>query len=360
MRHLAGACLFLALAGCGQPEPRFTVVGYHPWWMGDAWEELDMDVLDEVLFFDLWVAADGTIAESNGWPGAWQGLIDAAAASGTPLAPTLSFFDAGAFTRLFESEAARDTLLAHTVRAVRGAGAGGVHIDFELFEDVSSDARAAFPEWVARVKRALGHESIVSVYTLAMDDRDRYDEVAIARVADYLVVQGYDFTWLESRRAGPTAAVRGPERLTWESVLARYDSLGVPREKLLMATPLFGYEWPTEHGEIGARTTGEGRITSFAPVADRLPERGESASELARTHGLRRDPETGSPFYAFETDDGWRQGWFDDEESLREKFEFVRQHGLGGVALFPLGYDGGRFDGVIREAFPDSLRARRQ
>ncbi|HKK93738.1 MAG TPA: hypothetical protein VJ925_09895, partial [Longimicrobiales bacterium] len=55
-------------------------------------------------------------------------------------------------------------------------------------------------------------------------------------------------------------------------------------------------------------------------------------------HGLRRDSASASPWYAWRDDEGWRQGWFDDAVSLRAKYEFVREEGLGGVAVFPLAY----------------------
>jgi len=349
----------LLLAGCREAEQQFTVIGYHSWWMGDAWSEVDLTAIDELLFFDLSVGPDGTITETNGWPEAWRPMIDAAHLAGTRVKPSLTLFDAEYFTAIFESPSAQDTLLAQTIRLVEYAGADGVHIDFELFDDVSADARANFPRWIRALKRALGPESSVSVYTLAIDDFNRYDERRIARAADYLVVQGYDFHWTGGPFAGPNAALSGWGRLNWKAVLARYDSLRVPRSSILMATPYFGYEWPTEHGEIGSPTRGEGRIIAYAPIAERVPELGAAALDLAREHGMRRDPESGSPFYAFESDSGWLQGWFDDAESLRTKYDFVHRMRLGGVAVFPLGYDGGRLTGLLHEAFPDSVRAHR-
>jgi spore germination protein YaaH len=47
---------------------------------------------------------------------------------------------------------------------------------------------------------------------------------------------------------------------------------------------------------------------------------------------------SGVPWYAFESADGRIQGWFEDAESLRAKYEFVRSRGLGGIAIFPLAY----------------------
>jgi spore germination protein YaaH len=67
---------------------------------------------------------------------------------------------------------------------------------------------------------------------------------------------------------------------------------------------------------------------------------------------LRRDPASGSPYYAYqEPSGGWRQGWFEDDRSLAAKFEFVKQQQLAGIAVFPIGYDDGAFDALLRQTF---------
>ncbi len=356
------AFLLLAVAGC-RPAPRFTVVGYHVWWMGDAWQEADLAGLDVLAFFDLSVGPDGSIAAANGWPEAWRPMTAAAQRAGARVVPTLSLFDRATFVAVLSDEAATARLLRAAVEAARDGGADGVHLDFEVFEPVPSEVRDAYPRFVrdlrGALRDALGREPVVSVFTLAEDAADAYDERALAAAADHLVVQGYDFHWLTGPTAGPTAALRNPEGLSWEGVLDRYDRLRVPRQKLVMAAPLYGYEWPTEHGEIGAATRGAGEIIAYAPVRERVPEVPVAAAERSARHGLRRDPTTGAPFYAFRDSAGWRQGWFDDAESTRAKLAFVREERLGGVAIFPLGYDGGAFAGLLREAFPDSLREQR-
>lgn len=350
--------LMSALAGCSRPAPLFEVVGYYAWWMGDAWKEIDLTELDELLFFELEVGPDGHIANYNGWPYDWQELIEVAESVGTPVGITLTLInhDADIFTSVFESPAAQDTLLAQTLRAMHGSG--GVNIDFELFAPISVEARNAYAPWIARLKEAVGPDRLVSVYTLAIDDHDYYDERALTRAADYLVVQGYDYHWMTGPTAGPTATLKGWGNMNWENVVARYENQRIPRSQLIMSVPYYGYEWPTSHGEIGAPTVDTGRIISYGPIADIAPEFGESALELYELHGLRRDPESGSTFYAFQNDSVWVQGWFDDRQSLQMKYDYVKKRRLGGVAIFPLAYDRGRFNGHLREAFPDSIRAR--
>ena len=40
----------------------------------------------------------------------------------------------------------------------------------------------------------------------------------------------------------------------------------------------------------------------------------------------------------FRDESGWHQGWFEDATSLEAKYRFVREAGLGGIAVFPAAY----------------------
>jgi spore germination protein YaaH len=222
-----------------------------------------------------------------------------------------------------------------------------------VFEPVGLDVRDGYTAFVARLERrmeALDPSLTLSVFALAFDDDDVFNERALGEVADFLVVQGYDFHSRGEARAGPLAALRGWERLNWGVVVDRFLGFGLPARKLVMAVPLYGYQWPATSDAPGADTRGvavEIPLTAAAGVVPELPR----AFDQAARHGVRRDPISGSPYYAFQDSTGWQQGWFEDAESLRAKYAFVRERGLGGVALFPLAYGDATLWEELREAF---------
>ncbi|MEM8557505.1 MAG: glycosyl hydrolase family 18 protein [Bacteroidota bacterium] len=350
--------LILTLPACAQRD--YVVLGYHPYWMGDAYEHARLDAIDELLYFELAIEANGTFANTHGWEDQGARMVQAAHRSGTRAAPSLTLFDAAIFTKLFTNPASVERLLEGTIAAVHAGQADGIHLDIELFEPVPPEARDAYSRFVADLDARLGPGYTVTVFTLALDPADAYDEVAIAQAADYLVVQGYDLHHQHGDTAGPIAGLRGWGRLNWHAVLDRYDQLRIPRRQLVMAVPYFGYEWPTVTGEPGAATTGPGEIVAYAPISARVPEIPGSAAQRAAAFGMQRDPVSGSPYYAYRDADGnWRQGWYEDIVSLTEKFDFVKSKGLGGVAVFPLGYDGGELTASVVEAFPVAHRTER-
>jgi spore germination protein YaaH len=355
--------MLLLASGCATSGPRvaspvegdrFFVAGYHAYWTGTSWDAYPWDVLDRLYFFEIEVGADGSLADSHGWPSEWRHLVARGREAGVSVVPTVSMHDADAFEQLFASAERVARLVEELTAMLKDMPhLDGIHLDFEVFRPVDLAVRDGFTAFVARLERAL--EALdprlsLSVFAMAFDDDDVYNERALAELADYLVVQGYDFHHALDERAGPLGATRGWGRLNWTGVLERFLDLGVPLRKIVMAVPLYGYEWPVDGSEPGASTRGEAMILPVAPPPDVVPEL-PRASARAAEHGVRRDTESGVPYYVYQDSVGWRQGWFEDAESLRQKFDFVREHGLGGVALFPLAYGNRAIWEEVRAAF---------
>ena len=330
---------------------RFFVAGYHPYWTGDSWRAYPWDVLDEVYYFEIDVGAEGGLAELRGWPEQGGPLLDRARAEDVRVVPTISLHDAAAFAELFARPARLVEELIVLVSATPGLG--GLHLDFEVFDPVALDVRDGYTAFVARLDRRLAEVDpslSLSAFALAFDDADVYNERALAETTDFLVVQGYDFHSRGEARAGPVAALAGWGRLNWQNVLDRFLGFGVPARKIVMAVPLYGYQWPVATDAPGAETRPGAVEIPLAPTPDVVPELPRAFEQAAR-YGVRRDPASGSPYYTFQDSTGWHQGWFEDAESLRAKYEFVRENGLGGVALFPLAYGNEALWADVRAAF---------
>ena len=359
---LALACA--ALSGCasgaglGVVTPtegdRFFVAGYHPYWTGDSWRAYPWDALDEVYYFEIEVGADGGLADAHGWPELGGLLLERARAEGARVVPTISLHDAAAFSALFTQPERVARLVEELIVLVSATpGLGGLHLDFEVFEPVALSARDGYTAFATRLDRRMAETDpslSLSAFALAFDDDDVYNERALAETTDFLVVQGYDFHSRSDARAGPVAALAGWGRLNWQEVLDRFLGFGVPARKIVMAVPLYGYQWPVATDALGAETRAEAVEIPLAPADGVVPELARAFDQAAR-YGVRRDPTSGSPYYAFQDTTGWHQGWFEDAESLRAKYQFVRENGLGGVALFPLAYGNAALWDDVRAAF---------
>lgn len=336
-----------------EPAPRPQVWGYYPWWLGDHWRARDLSLYDRLKFFEVEIGAEGQIGQRNGWQQRWAGLQEATRSRALPLDVTVTMFSSARFEHIFASPQRRRALLIELLRLA--VGAQGIHLDVEIFDSVSAEALSGYRAFCAELRSGLsgqGGSKVLTAFGVMGSVVDLYDRAALARL-DYIVVQGYDSHHLASPQSGPVAPLRGPYEITWESTLAHYLQLGAPRHKIVFGVPLYGYEWPTESAVVGARTLGKGREMTYATLDARLmPDIRIGARSQASLHGLRRDSASGSPYYAYREPSGsWRQGWFEDEVSLEAKFEFVKQQRLAGIAVFPVGYDDGAFDELLRRSF---------
>lgn len=341
-----------AATGAGRRPDDLQLWGYYPWWMDKLWQTQDLSLYDRLKFFDVEVDDGGKLAQRQGWPERWQPLKADALTRGTRVDVTVTLFDAKRFELVFGNADRRRQLLAELLAL--GGTADGIHLDLEIFQAIAPEVLRAARTLCSQLKAGLvaqGGGTQLSAFGVMGAVTDLYNRAAMEHF-DHLVLQGYDFHHAASRRAGPVAALRGAYPVTWETTLRHYLALGAPRHKIIFGVPFYGYEWPTESAHIGARATGRGREITYGLVDARLlPRIRTSAQAQAAAHGLRRDPASGSPYYAYQdADGGWHQGWFEDETSLAEKIAFVRKEQLAGIAVFPVGYDNGAFDKLLRRA----------
>ncbi len=320
-------------------QPRREVHGYHPYWLGAAYERYDWSLLSTVAFFALELSSFGEITGAHGWP--WHGLVAAAHAGSTRVVVTATQFSPAELTVLLGSARHRAAAVQNLVDAVREGGADGVSIDFE---GVPGSQKANLVTFAGELRAALDDaidDAYLSIATPAVDWANAFDYDELAARADHLVVLAYNYRWSGSETTGPVAPVVGwgPHNVTW--TVQDYVRWGAPRDRLLLGVPYFGYRWPAVTDLAGALTRGAGTARTFAQA------RGEAAA-----HRLRREPSSGSPWYAYDSG-GWVQGWFDDATSLAAKYALVADQQLAGIGVWALGYDGNRPElaAALREAF---------
>ena len=347
LRPLKAALLSVLLfCGTGASAETPKAWGYLGWWLPQSWRSVPLGQLDRLLFFELKVAPNGAIAERHGWPEQWADLRLAVQQNNTPLDLTLTLFDSAIFNTLFSSSEATQRLLIEASSLAGQSGVAGLQLDFEIYSLAQPQAieryRAFVRELSVRLRQQVPPRNL-SVFHPIGGTSVLYDAVTLAQV-DHVVLQGYDAHWLDSKTAGPVAPLSGNEAVTWEKALAIGLGLGVPKERLLLSFPLYGYEWQVKTHKLRSASLGKGSITSFAPIpVNSPPELPFNVQDRVRQYGASHDPLSGSSYYQFRGKDGqFVEGWFEDWWALGRKIDFLVDRQLGGAAFFLLGYDNGQ------------------
>ena len=352
----------MALAGCTPSTtlPRPQSWAYAAWWQPLQHDGIVASAFDRLIYFDVTLADDGSIADAHGWPQRHAPLRDAARRLGVPLDVAVALHGAEPLTRLFSSADAVERLLQTCLALADDPAVAGLQLDFEVYEALPAPALQALRAFVPQLRHALAaqHPGLALTVFVPMSPHPLYDRASLSRV-DWVVMQGYDAHWSGSPTAGPVAPLRGPESVTWERALRHAQDLGIPESRTLVGFPLYGYEWPVATREARGRVLAPGvarTLEPTTPAGDTVV--GESVRKRVNLYGCQRDPLSASAYYQFlDPQQRWVAGWYEGDWSLRRKADFVRRHRLAGIAFFAGGGDGYRLTRTyhaLRTATPDS------
>jgi spore germination protein YaaH/putative cell wall-binding protein len=334
------------------------VLGFLPFWKLDAGSRASLryDLVSTIAYFSVDVQANGALVKgtSHGWVG-WTSagmseVISAAHARGVRVVPTITMmawnYDFSAMSTLLNNASNRARLVSEVVAMVRDRGADGVNIDFE---PVHTDLRSQFTTLVREIKQGLVAAKVGSYVTVdtmagAATWSTGYDIVGLTApgAADAIMVMAYDFSWAGSSRAGAVAPI--DSRYIFDARTAMRDHLRlVAPEKIIWGVPYYGRAWNTTSDALNATVRSPASSVAFVYYGRDGAGNAFGSKVLAERYGRRWDPAAQGPWFAFwdAGSNGWRQGYYDDPQSLRAKYDLVLANRLAGVGIWHLAMDTG-------------------
>lgn len=226
----------------------------------------------------------------------------------------VALMDKEALHTLLSNPGHRQNLIKQLHAQVRKGRYDGVNIDFEFISPTDADF---FTQFLRELKNTLGADKIVSVAVFARTGRENwpvaYQYKAIGQIVDRVVVMAYDYSYPDSA-AGPVAP------LWWVRDVGNYMMANIPREKILLGLPTYGYNW----GPTGRAVTVTG------------PKLAIIQNKYRVSAGF--DWKSMSPYYLY-TDENGRQHtiWLENETSLSEKWNLAATNRLCGIAFWRIG-----------------------
>ncbi|NPV71420.1 MAG: hypothetical protein HPY55_12375 [Firmicutes bacterium] len=229
----------------------------------------------------------------------------------------------------FDPEVVRPSLVTLEGRA-RAAGAitdlvlskgySGVNIDFE---GLTPDLRTPFSLFIKNLAGRLHHHGRTVSIAVPAKTRDipgdawsgAFDYTALANDADRLVIMAYDQHWVNGP-AGPIASIG------WVDKVAAYAANAAPPEKVLLGVPQYAYDWPDAGGPAMYITT---------PRAMQIAA--ETGAEILWDNAAQ------VPHFYYWRGSEKRHVYMENSYSLAFKLKVARSRGLGGIAIWRLGYE---------------------
>ncbi len=343
---------------------RPIVFGFLPFWNLKYESYFHYDLLTHIAFFGLDFDAagkirtrlsDGTI--EPGWTAyqseAFGRVVRRAHQSGAKAIVVLRAMDQTTIESIIQSPAKQQNVIDQTKTVIDLKNLDGVNIDFEYAGTPTQSVRNKFTQFVAKFSQDLkSHyphlEISLDVFADTATKYRIWDLPALAPSIDHLIIMAYDFYRPSSSVAGPIAPLRGGcnGKIPTSTLSCAWDlditqtladfTQSLTSSKLLLGVPYYGYGWQTTSDKVLSATfDGSGELATFTRVQDLINQPDPAIKNLS----LNWSPLSLSPYLTYQTNGRWHQIWFEDERSLKLKYDLANQAHLGGIAIWALGYD---------------------
>ena len=102
-----------------------------------------------------------------------------------------------------------------------------------------------------------------------------------------------------------------------------YAVTEIPREKIRLGIPNYGYDWPLpfEQGVTKARTIGNVEAVQIA---------------VSKGAEILFDDRAMSPYFTYVEDGVSHEVWFEDVRSMQAKFDLMKEYGLNGAGYWQI------------------------
>ncbi len=319
---------------------------------------LEYDKLTDIAYFGLHVDGDGNIVKKNekgetepgydNWNNSNQlkNVMSKAKLWKVRFALTIIAQSDDSIDKLMNCEACQTKLMDSVIVELKSKHIKDVNFDFEHSGETTNQISDKYTEFIGfantKLDKEFGDSKVVVASFADSFKRKRItNPTKLATVADSLFIMAYDFHQPTSDRAGPVAPLSGaPEVYDYdvETSILDYKKTVSPY-KLILGVPYYGYNFLIEEPN---------------PNAKRIPGSDEDGFSISQYYAgikdnksipiqnTKLDPVSQTPYIIYKSAETQklRVLHFENEQSLKKKYEFALSENLSGVGIWALGYDG--------------------
>lgn len=341
-------------------KPKKIIYGYLPYWSFEDIKYIKLDELTNIAYFGAYLSDDGNFEEyttsEDGTqvkePGyaIWKdskdltSLINKCNQEGVRFAFTVVAHKDEKIDKFLDCKDCWNTLLKNLISELNFRGIKDVNLNFEYGGETDPQRANEFSELTKYLNTELDKvfgDSFLVVSAFADSTyapRISSDLDNLGRYADGIFIMGYDFHRPASDSVGPVSPILGNEH-NLTTVLNDFLAK-IPPNKIILGLPYYGYNWVVSDTSPDAKTI---KDDEDSPLAESQTYDSVMNTILDTDPEIKWNDEAKSPYFSYVRPESGelRTVYFENEDSLKAKYELVKQKGLAGVGIWALGYDGG-------------------
>ena len=324
-------------------KPENEVFGWHPYWMGSAWESYPFELLSTISYFSYKLDPNSGSYTNPQQMNEWRNtaMIDSAKLKNTKVLLTVSFHGYKNNNSFLGDQAKWGVLIDSLSTLLLDRDADGVDINFENLPYLK---RGSFNRFIEELRKRLNQKfdsktPIISLTLPAVDSREIFDVVDLQKFVDLFVIMGYDYnTGPQLQGAVAPLIPFETKNISLNTTLKYYLEAGINPSKTVLALPYYGSMLEGTLGEWGSTSSMFERKVTYREVMSIFNDEFVTKNNFSPI--LEKKSMT-NYFNITYPDNTTKEVWFDDDYTLGKKYDFAITNKLKGIGIWALGYDNG-------------------
>ncbi len=288
-------------------------------------QEYNYDNYDNIIYNGLFVdGRTGNFKNLNGWDNS-QTLASLTQIGFTPIVNVI-FSNKDEFSTILLNKSNQDLFFKNTLYVMNLHQSNGVCLQIDQPDPMLKNELSEFIKAFSAKIKSVNKEYEVYLILPNAKINAPFDLANFDNFIDFYIINFYNPT--DFKIPGPIASIKGKDLSSIESTVSYYSNMNIEPSKLILG---LGYQ--------GTRWSYSASSRSFK-FSQQL-----TYSEIRRNYlwPVIYDEENGTATMDSVNKKGSleRRIYFEDENSLAKKYDFVLENGLGGVALYSVGFDEG-------------------
>ena len=330
-------------------DDKYEVIGWHPYWMEDAYKYYNYDLLTMLSFYSYDI--DPITGKNRNQEMVKRALEDSVAKfikkQNPKIKVLLSITSFGSENNelFLANRDVQNQFIEELLSIMARGDFDGVDINFEQIPILYGDFFKFFIRKLSTQLQNGGYSLILDVPYF--NDQNTFNYAELKYFVTYFNIMGYDFSGEHSDFPGSVAPLNAlTNQPSLETCVNDFLNLDIDGGQIILSLPLYGVTWDIRDVKIGKSS-----------YIESLPYY-EIISTYDTEYNPIFDPISASFFYLMNEDRSSKICWFENETSLDIKYDWVKSKKLKGVGLWAMGYSQGSSDiwqGISKSFGVDSL-----